>query len=410
MYVLGLHVLIQCIKKCKLIRERIDKMKKSSKLVALLLCMVLIIGVLAGCGKAPDPTPSVTPGGITKSTLGLVPFEQKQILRVGFFTGSPLSYPYLFADKLGYFKELNIEIEYVAFTNGPAMMEANAEWDIASAGLGGLANGMRGYGVKVIDINDYEENIGLFVRPDSALAKDPANPDNWKGTSWIYPAGTTAQATLVSALKKVGLSIKDVKSTNMDVANALTGFKGGTGDGLVVWNAIAFGAEDAGYVRIGDAGSLGFKAPCGTVAKAQTLKDKKQLIETAVAVFHYTAEWINKSDDNKKQAVAWYLEDCLNEGLKVNESIAKRVIDWYRGPSISEYFELYTAKSPDDAGLYTKRDLLQAEKDIMVGLDFFISQGNYKAEERTKFLDENLIDPSVALGVKAMLDNLKLAY
>jgi sulfonate transport system substrate-binding protein len=395
------------------IKGRINKMRKMSKSVALVLCLVLVVGMLAGCGKAapaPGATPAENPGQEVKTTLGLVPFEEKQVLRVGFFTGSPLSYPYLFADKLGYFKELNIEIEYVPFTNGPAMMEANAEWDIASCGLGGLANGMRGYGVRVIDINDYEENLALFARPDSALAKDPTNPDNWKGTEWIYPKGTTAQATLVSALKKVGLSISDIKSTNMDVANALTGFKGGTGDGLAVWNAIAFGAEDAGYVRIGDAGTLGFKAPCGTVTKTETLAEKRKLIETAVAVFHYTAEWINKSDDNKKQAAAWYLEDCQNEGVKVDESVAKRVIDWYRGPSMAKYFELYTAKSPDDAGLYTKRDLLQAEKDILIGLDFFISQGNYKVEERTKFLDENLIDPSVAQGVKAMLDELKLAY
>jgi sulfonate transport system substrate-binding protein len=387
------------------------------KFISIVLIAVMCLSVLVGCGNTSgkaDPTTSpstaVSSGETTKTTFGLVPFESKQTLRVGFFTGSPLSYPFLFADKLGYFKELNIELEYVPFTNGPAMMEANAEWDIAGAGLGGLCNGMRGYGLKVIDITDYEENLALFARPDSALAKDPANPDNWKGTNWIYPAGTTAQATLVTALQKVGLSLKDIKSTNMDVANALTGFKGGTGDGLAVWNAIAFGAEDAGFVRIGDAGKLGFKAPCGTVAKPQTLEEKRELVETAIAVFHFTAEWINKSDENKKQAAAWYLEDCKNEGVKADESIAKRVIDWYRGPSMAKYFELFSTKSPDDGKLYTKRDLIQAEKDILIGLDFFISQGNYKVEERTKFLDNGLIDPSVSLGVKAMLDKLKIAY
>jgi sulfonate transport system substrate-binding protein len=389
-------------------------MKKMSWSVALLLCMVLMVGMFAACGKTPDPAPGTTQASSSvtdvKTTFGLVPFETKQKLRIGFFTGSPLSYPYLFADKLGYFKELNIEIEYVPFTNGPGMTEANAEWDIGSMGLGGLANAMRGYGLKVIDINDYEENLALFARPDSALAKDPTNPANWKGTNWIYPAGTTAQATLVTALQKVGLSLKDIKSTNMDVANALTGFKGGTGDGLAVWNAIAFGAEDSGFVRIGDAGSLGFKAPCGTVVRPETLTEKKELIETAVAIFHFTAEWINKSEENKKQAAAWYLEDCKNEGVKVDESIATRVIDWYRGPSMAKYFEVFSTKSPDDAKLYTKRDLIQAEKDILIGLDFFISQGNYKAEERTKFLDDGLIDPSVSIGVKEMLDNLKISY
>jgi ABC-type nitrate/sulfonate/bicarbonate transport system substrate-binding protein len=387
-------------------------MKKS---IIILLSVVMCMSVFAGCGNSANkdetiPTLEMNTDENVKTTFGLVPFKEKQTLKIGFFTGSPLSYPFLFADKLNYFKELNIEIEYMPFTNGPGMMEANAEWDIAGAGVGGLANGMRAYGLKVIDITDYEENLALFARPDSPLAKDPKNPDNWKGTNWVYPAGTTAQATLVSALEKVDLSIKDIKSTNMDVANALTGFKGGTGDGLAVWNAIAFAAEDEGFVRIGDSGTLGFPAPCGTVVSDKTLQEKRKLIETAIAVFHFTSEWINESDENKKQAADWYLEDCKNEGVKADESIAKRVIDWYRGPTMAEYIDLYTTKSPDDAGLYKTRDLFQAEKDILVGLDFFISQGNYKPEARTKFLDDGLIDPSVALGVKEMLDNLEIAY
>lgn len=382
------------------------------KLICVVLILALCFSIIGGCTLKPNqntttpkPTgasPTAT-GGKTDTTFGLKPFDQKQTLRIGFFTGSPLSYPFLFADKEGFFDELNIEIVYEPFTNGPAMMEANAEWDIASCGLGGLCNGMRGYGLRVIDITDYEENLALFARPGTKLAEDPKKPENWKGTEWIYPAGTTAQAVLVSALKELGLSLSDIKSTNMDVANALTGFKGGTGDGLGVWNAIAFDAEDAGFIRIGDAGTLGFKAPCGTVTKSETLAQKKDLIVTAVAVFHYTVEWLYESDDNMEKAVAYYLEDCENEGIRVNQSIAERVMDWYRGPTIDEYIELYIKKSPDDAKLYTKRDLLQAEKDILVGLDFFISQGNYKPEERTKFLDDGLIDPTVALGVKELV-------
>lgn len=382
------------------------------KFVAVLLAVIVSLAVLAGCGNSgkTETTPSGSNNGTsTKTTLGLTPFKDKQTLRIGFFTGSPLSYPYLFADKLGYFKELNIDVKFVPFTNGPAMLEASSEWDIGSMGLGGLSTGLK-KGFKIIDINDYEENLALFARKDSALAKDPTNPASWKGTTWIYPKGTTAQATLVNALKNVGLTLNDIKSVNMDVANALTGFKGNTGDGLAVWNAVAFNAEDAGFVRITDAGKLGFKAPCGTVVTDKTLQEKKELIQTAVAVFHLTAQWINASDANKKQAAKWYLENCTDEGLKVSDSIATRVIDWYRGPSMAKYIDLFTKKSADDAKLYTKRDLIQAEKDILVGFDFFISQGNYSNDDRNKFLDNNQVDPSVALGVKDMLDKQGIKY
>lgn len=373
------------------------------------MLVIVMVFALAACGSSTGSNNQGSFDTNAKTTFGLKPFATEQTLKIGFFTGSPLSYPFLFADKLGYFKELNIKVEYVPFTNGPAMLEANSEWDIGSMGLGGLATGLK-KGFKIVDITDYEENLALFARPDSALAKDPKNPENWKGTTWVYPAGTTAQATLTSALKNVGLTLKDVKSVNMDVANALTGFKGGTGDGLGVWNAVAFNAEDVGFVRVGDAGTLGFKAPCGTVVTDQTLGQKKELIETAVALFHLTTQWINESDANKEQAAQWYLDDCTNEGIKVTDSIAKRVIDWYRGPSMADYINLFTSKSADDAKLYTKRDLLQAEKDILIGFDFFISQGKYTSDDRNSFLEKNQVDSTVAEGVKAMLDQQGVKY
>lgn len=389
------------------------------KFIALLLALTMLVCLVAGCTPSEEPknsdtpktsdtpntpddtkTPDSTDDGLV---WGLKPFEERQTLRLGFFTGSPLSYPFLFADKLGIFDQLNIDIEYTCFTGGPAMMEANAEWDMASCGLGGLANGLYGYDFRLIDINDYEENLSIFVRPDSELAKDPANPELWKGVTCVYPAGTTAQAVLAKYLNNMGLTLADVESVNMDNSNALTGFNGGTGDVLGCWNAIALSAEDAGYVRVSDSGQLGIAMPCGTFATKQIMENNFDLVATAVAVFHLAVEWCYESDENMAQAAEWYLEHCDEEGFLCNEDIAKRTMDWYRGPTVDEYIALFTETSPDDAGLYTKRDLLQAEKDILIGLDFFISEGKYTNEDRTRYLDDQRIDPSVALAVKEML-------
>ena len=43
-----------------------------------------------------------------------------------------------------------------------------------------------------------------------------------------------------------------------------------------------------------------------------------------------------------------------------------------------------------------------AEKDILVGLDFFISEGKYTNEDRTRYLDDQRIDPSVAQAAKEL--------
>ncbi|MBS6396630.1 MAG: ABC transporter substrate-binding protein [Clostridiales bacterium] len=386
------------------------------KLVALLLA-VSLVGSMTACGSKEEEekpaestateteteAPSADAAEAEDLTWGLTPFEEPQTLRLGFFTGSPLSYPFLFADNLGVFDALNIEVEYTCFTGGPAMMEANAEWDMASCGLGGLANGLYGYDFQLVDITDYEDNLAIFARPDSEIAKDPTNPEVWKGVTCVYPAGTTAQAVLAKYLNNMDLTLADVESVNMDNANALTGFNGGTGDVLGCWNAIALSAEDAGYVRISDSGQLGIGMPCGTFATKDMMENNFDLVVTACVVFHKATEWCYESEENMAQAATWYLEHCDEEGFLCDESIATRTMDWYHGPTVDEWIELFTKTSPDDAGLYTERDLLQAEKDILVGLDFFISEGKYTNEDRTKYLDEQRIDPSVALAAKELL-------
>lgn len=378
------------------------------KLIALLLALVMVLSLVA-CGAAPaeeeapaDEAPAVEEDG-EDLTWGLTPFEEPQTLRVGFFTGSPLSYPFLFADNLGVFDALNITLEYTCFTGGPAMMEANAEWDIASCGLGGLANGLYGYDFHLIDITDYEENLAIFAREGSAIAQDPKNPDAWKGITAVYPAGTTAQAVLADYLASIDLSLSDIESVNMDNSNALTGFSGGTGDVLGCWNAIALSAEDAGFVRISDSGQQGYPAPCGTFATKQIMEENFDLVATAIAVFHLTVEWCYESDAHMAQAAQWYLDHCDEEGFLCNEDIAARTMDWYRGPTVDEYISLFSETAPDNAGLYTSRELLQAERDILVGLDFFIGEGKYTNEDRTRYLDDCRIDPSVAMAVKEML-------
>lgn len=373
-------------------------MKNMRWIMRAALALVLCLGAAAVAGEKFD------------TTFGLKPFKDRQTLRVGFFAGSPLSIPFYIADKEGFFDELNVDIVYETFTNGPAMMEANRTWDIAGAGEGGLLTGMVGYDIKVIGISDYEENLALFARPGSALAKEPENPDNWKGSTWLYPIGTTAQATLVAALDKVGLGNDDVKSINMDVASALTGYVGGAGDGLGVWNAIAFAAEDRGFVRIGDAGTLGFVAPCATLATNESLASKKDLLATAYALFYLTWEWCNYSPENMEKAVNHYLENCEDEGIACTPSIAKRVMEWYRAPFLRRSIDIMTETSPDKTGTYTKRELTQAEQDVLVGMDFFISQNKYTPADRNKILDNGNVDPVIALEVKKMLEEYDINY
>jgi len=379
-------------------------MHRAHRFLAIVICSMLVLACASAPAFAGDPAASSA-----KTTFGLKPYEKKQVLRVGFFAGSPLSIPFYIADKEGFFKELNIELKYETFTNGPAMMEANANWDIGGCGLGGMLAGMVGYNLRVIGISDYEKNLALFVRPDSPLAKDAKNPDNWKGTTWLYPLGTTAQATLVAALKNVGLGLSDVKSVNMDVASALTGFTGKQGDGLGVWNAIAFTADDKGFVRIADARSLDVMAPCATLATEQSLKEKKELLTTAYLVFHLTCQWIKANDANLKKAAHYFQENCDEEGIACTPSIAQRVMEWFAGQPLKQAIDTMTVATTDTSGVYKGIPLTQAQREIFSGMDFFISQNKYSAQDKERIIKEHLIDPAIAEAAKQVMQAQGLA-
>ena len=255
-------------------------MKK--RILSVILASAMVLSTFAACGSKPaasSSTPSSTPsqsqsGEDAKTTFGLKPLDKRQTLRVGFFGGSAISFPFYIADKEGFFDELNIDVEYEVFTNGPAMMEASSDWDMAVAGAAGTLNGQIGHDIPMIGVCDYEVNQAMFVRKDSPIAQNPNDPEAWKNTTWLYPNGTTAHLAISKKLEQIGLDESDIKSVNMDVASALTAFNGGEGDGIVVWHAIAFKADDNGYVRVGDAGSVGATSASGLSAtKKHSLKN-----------------------------------------------------------------------------------------------------------------------------------------
>ena len=47
-----------------------------------------------------------------ETTLGIAPMPERTTLSIGFFAGSAHSMPWYVADEMGFFDELNIDVEY----------------------------------------------------------------------------------------------------------------------------------------------------------------------------------------------------------------------------------------------------------------------------------------------------------
>lgn len=360
------------------------------KVIAFILSLVMVMTALTAFAA--------------DTTFGLEPLSERQTLHIGFFSGSAHSIPWYIADQQGFFDELNIDVEYSSFVNGPAMMEANSSWDVCDVGGPGALNGMKNYDMVMIGEIDNEANTAIFVRPDSAIAKDPTNPEVWKGAECILPIGTTLQHTLLSYLKTMNLTAADVSMINMDVTSGLTAFKAGQADVLCVWNAIAYNAEDSGFIRVSDAGQMGLNVTSTMCATPNALANKAELIEKAWMIYFLTWDWCKQSEENFETAVQLYVESCEDEGVVADESICERALSIFECPTPAEAVRLMTDSVADRNG--TGGEVSPATNDLFETLDFFIGVGSYTEADRTSILEKNLVSGAVAANCAEILTTL----
>ena len=332
-----------------------------------------------------------------ETTLGIAPMPERTTLSIGFFAGSAHSMPWYVADEMGFFDELNIDVEYQSFTGGPAMMEASADWDVRDVGAPGVLNGMKNYDINMLGLCDNEYNTALFVRPDTDLAADPANPENWRGKNVLLNRGTTLQYMFMQYMESIGitdLEAYDIQITDTAVGTCLTAFETGEGDAMCVWNAFACNAEDDGFVRVTDIEEMGLNNVCGLCATPDALENKTDLVRTAYQVYYLTWEWCNASEENRATAEELFMQSCEDEGVAVTEDIVTRLIDEYQCPTLAEAIEGMTTMEDDRNG--QGGQVSHAGNQFLETMDFFISLGNYTEEDRQTILDKGLINPSIA--------------
>ena len=389
-------------------------MKKKAKVKTSLIALGLIAAlVFAGCGKAnsdtaeenSDITVQEESGDEIFDSFGITPLAENTTVDLGYFSGALYSAIIYGADQKGWFEDAGITLNYQSFESGPAMMEANANWDVAISGAPGVLNGLVGYDIKCIAVVDYEQEQCLYVRPDSAIAQSGkghvegypdiyGTPEDWKGTTWIMPVGTTIYMVFLDTLEKLGLTLDDVTVINMDVSSAKSAFIGGQADGLGCWNTIALSVEDEGYVKAAGAED-GSVLASGMVATQDALDNKFDAVKTFYEVFVKAQDYFK---DHHDEYAAYMYQTCEEEGVSCTEDTAKRFIETYCYLP-SETIIKNSLTMIDDVKGEAGRQVSQTEADLLVMLDFFIEQGSYTQENRIYILDNGCVDSSVAEAV-----------
>lgn len=398
--------------------------------IATIIAAVLVISTLAGCssGKkeentAPEASTEETaepeteePGEAAGTTFGIEPMENEITLSLGYFSGAMHALPWYIMEQEGWTEELGISFEYQSFINGPAMMEANADWDIASTGGPGAITGILGYDIKVMGIADKEAVLNLYVREDSPIYQAgkgnfPDYPemygtvDTWKGTEWLIPVGTTMHQTLVTILEQIGLTADDVTMTNMDVTTALTAFKTGAGDGLAVWTSTAIEAEQEGYLKVAGADDNGVIVPTTILATDAALADaeKYEAICKCWELYYRAIDFILA---DREKAAEYYAETCSIEGVSGADDYALcyESLSRFVPYSLEEELTLMNTYAEDPQGL-AGRELSNGEIDLFNTLDFFISQDKYTKDDRNSIVDNGKVTSDIAEAVQESISN-----
>ncbi len=354
-----------------------------------------------GAGAAEDSERAEGTQSTGETTLGIAPLPERTTLSIGFFAGSAHSMPWYVADQMGFFDELNIDVEYQSFTGGPPMMEASADWDICSVGGPGVLNGMKNYDINMIGICDNEFNTALFVRPDTDLAKEPENPENWRGKKVLLNKGTTLQYVFMQYMESIGitdLEAYDIEIIDTAVGTCLTAFQTGEGDAMCVWNAFAIEAEMDGAVRVTDIGKMNLNSINGICATPDALENKEDLIRTAYQTYYKTWEWCQESEENLAKAEELFMESCDDEGIAVTEDTVTRLIEEFQCPTLEEAIAGMTTEEDDRNGKGGK--VSRSANQLFETMDFFITLGNYTEEDRQMILDKGLVNPTIAESLK----------
>lgn len=343
--------------------------------------------------------------GNAKQLFDIDPLPQKTPLRVAYFSGSVHALSNYIALENGWFADANLDVELVPFINGPAIMEAKRSWDVGTTGAPGLISGVVGQDVHMIGLAVWDNILDLFVRKDHPIYKAGkghlkdypeiwGRPEDWKGSAWLLPAGTTMHLVILTTLNRLGLTERDVKINNMDVTSAYTAFKAGQGDGLGVWTTLAIMSKELGYQKVSGIEECGSRMATTIYATEEALDSMPDAVRKYLEVYLAAAHW---ADTHRAEATDLYVQTCEEEGVATTGPVARATVESTFTPTLKKQLE-YVETMVDDPRVPGSR-ITEMEKIIIDTFDFFADQGRYEPADRKKILS-GFINPNVLLEIK----------
>jgi NitT/TauT family transport system substrate-binding protein len=175
---------------------------------------VVLLSAVAACG---DKSEGTTSGGATKITFGYI----------GDYNGTSLL---AIADQEKLWAKHGIEASAKVFTTGPIQVQALGAGDLDFGYIGPGAVWLPASGkAKIVALNSLGNADRVIAQPGIASMAQ------LKGKKVGVPAGTSGDMILSVALKKAGMTTKDVQLVPMEPPTIVSAFSSGQIDAAGIW-------------------------------------------------------------------------------------------------------------------------------------------------------------------------------
>ncbi len=260
------------------------------KLIGLCLSMVLLLGLVAGCGSA-NSTSSTSSAPLTT-------------LRVAYMPNMASSSALIAAIHMGYFKQVGLNIQLVQFATGPAEIAAMGSGNIDISDIGFGAHSLLSKGqAQVITLDCTGLSDQILANKDKGIKTIADLKGKTIGTS----LGTSSQIILDLALSSVGMTEKDVKVVSMDPSAAVTAMVTGKIDAAAIWSPSTYVVKE----KMGDKAIM--------LANDNTFKNEMQFPGSYVVAPNYAAQ--------HKDLCVKFVQGFF-KGMDYRKDHLKQVADW----------------------------------------------------------------------------------
>jgi sulfonate transport system substrate-binding protein len=214
----------------------------------------------------------------------------------------------------GLIKKLPFKIQFADFTSGPPMLQAMSGGSLDVGGVGNAPPVFAAAGgakIKIVGALSNNPDSAALLVPQGSKATSIAQ---LKGKKIAVAQGSSADYHLIWALKKAGLSPKDVTLEYLQPAQALAAFSSGAVDAWDVWSPFIEQAVAQSHGRIisnGDGETANFSYLVASQSALKNAATSKE-ITTYLKTLNQAHRWANS------HPAAWAATWAKATGLPVS--------------------------------------------------------------------------------------------